>query len=153
MAHFPNMGRIPTIYRPGSWEIFPGASPWTPLLFLLHSCLLSAPQYEFCSDRSANRKFFQAIAKFLEVFFRSISVFIMALLFFSFFAQIFGQSMHLRCSGVSCDHDHLSYGGLKVVILLCCFCRKSLRGVQLSDSTKNLGCTSAILSIRGKQEI
>ena len=42
--------------------------------------------------------------------FCSLSVFLMALLFSFFFAKIFGQSMHLRCSYVSRDHDHLSYG-------------------------------------------
>ena len=97
---------------------------------------------------------FKPLPNVLSIFCSS-SVFRMALLFFCFFAQIFGQSMHLRCSYVSRDHDHLSYGGggsnLQIFTLAntdpaLLFCRKSLR-CATNNSTKNLGCASAILSI------
>ena len=85
---------------------------------------------------------FKPLPNVLSIF-CSLSVFRMALLFFCFFAQIFGQSMHLRCSYVSRDHDHLSYGGaqickfshLRTQILLCCFVANHL-GVQLTTQPK-----------------
>ena len=117
-----------------------------PPFYSIHLCLLSsAPQYKFRSDRPANRKFFQAIAKFISIF-RFISVFIVALHSSLFFAQIFGQSMHLRCSCGSCDHDHLSHGELKVTNFHTCAHRScsvvfvvNHSGVQLVTQPKISG--------------
>ena len=55
-------------------ECFPRGKPPDPCTYSLHLHFLSVPQYEFHSDGHANRKFFQAIAKFLEYFLFHISI-------------------------------------------------------------------------------
>ena len=133
----------------GSWKIFLGASPRTPVFCSLHLCFFSAPQYEIHSN--SHRKFFQATAKsnVLSTF-CSLSVFLMA--FFSSNLWSIYASMLFYVSG---DHHHFSYGkgSSKLQIFTLphtdparLFCRKSLR-CATNKSTKNLGCASAILSI------
>ena len=130
-----------------------GQAPGPP--FFVHFVCVSfqPPQYEICSN--SHRKFFQATAKsnVLSTF-CSLSVFLMALLFFFFSSNLWSIYASMLFY-VSRDHHHFSYGkgSSKLQIFTLphtdparLFCRKSLR-CATNKSTKNLGCASAILSI------
>ena len=129
----------------GFWKIFPGASPRTPVFCSLHLCFFSAPQYEIRSN--SHTKFFQATAKsnVLSTF-CSLSVFLMALLFF-FFPQIIGRSMHLCCSmylviiiisAMERGAQSCKCSPFRTQILLGCFVVNHL-GVQLTSQPKISG--------------
>ena len=96
---------------------------------------------------------FKQLPNIMSIF-RSISVFIIALLFFPFCSNLLSVYAALvypvTMIGRAIGAQSCKFSRLHKQILLCCFCCKSLR-CATSNTTKNVACACATLSILASQ--